>query len=202
MTTMAQPDLAPVSAFAGLQKPQATQPGVVIRERDGLGLAAILARKGQGAALASRLRERLGIELPVGPRRTATGDLSLAGTGPGAWLAAREEGGNAFSYSLLDAVGDVACVVDQGDGLAVLRISGPKVRHTLCKLAFVDLDPGVFKVGDVAVTPLGHIGATFWRLEDAPEGSGVFEIAVHRSFAAGFWEELLEAAAEFGCAAA
>jgi heterotetrameric sarcosine oxidase gamma subunit len=195
--TMSQPKLNPVSAFAGLGLSQQKGGGVAIAERDGLGLATILVRKGRGDALAFRLRERFGIELPGGPRRATGGDVSIAGTGPGAWLAARENGENAFASSLRDAIGDLASVVDQSDGLGVLRVSGPKIREALCKLAFIDLDPRAFRVGDVAATPLGHIGATLWRLHDAADGSAAFEIAIHRSFAASFWADLMEATAEF-----
>ena len=121
------------------------------------------------------------------------GGLSLMGTGPGAWLALSEEGGNAFASSLREAIGDLASVVDQGDGLVVLRLSGAKVRDVLSKLVAVDVDARAFKVGDVAVTPAGHIGATLWRLDDQPASSVVFELAVQRSFAASFREHLAEA---------
>jgi sarcosine oxidase subunit gamma len=165
-----------------------------ISERDGLGLANVLVRKGQGAALASRLQERFGIGLPSRPGRAVAGEMALMGTGPGIWLAISERGGNAFAASLREAIGDLASVVDQSDGLAVVRLSGPKVRDVMGKLVAIDLDSDVFKVGDVAVTPAGHIGATLWRLDDLPAGPSVFELAVHRSFAASFREHLAEAA--------
>jgi methylglutamate dehydrogenase subunit D len=190
MTTM-----TPVSAFAGLQMPQAN--GVVIREIDGLGLATVMVRKGQGAALASRVRRSFGIELPHGPRLALAGDIRFIGTGPGAWLAIRENAGNAFSSSLRDAIGDLASVADQSDGVGVVRVSGPKVRDALCKLFAIDLDARAFQSGDAAVTPAGHIATVLWRADDLA-GSPVFEIAVHRSFAADFWAHLVEAAAEFG----
>ena len=195
MTTMTPFDLAPVSAFAGLQIPQAS--GVVIQEIDGLGLVTVMVRKGRGAALASRMRESFGIELPPGPRLAFAEGIGFIGTGPGAWLAIRENAGNAFASSLRDAIGDFASVVDQSDGIAVVRVSGPKVRDALCKLFAIDLDDRAFQSDDAAVTPAGHIGAVLWRVQDLG-GSSVFEIAVHRSFAADFWAHLVEAAAEFG----
>jgi sarcosine oxidase subunit gamma len=170
----------PIGGFAGLKASHAK--GVSLRERDGLGLAMVLARRGQRAALSSRLKESFG-------------DVSFMATGPDTWLAVRAEGGNAFASALREAMGDLASIVDQSDGLAVVRVSGPMVRDVLCKLFAIDLDARVFKPGDVAVTPAGHIGATLWRLEDEPDGSATFEIAVHRSFAASFWEHLVEAAA-------
>ena len=189
---MSPTDPIPVSAFAGVQWPQTDGAGVTIAECDGLGLAAILVRKGQRAALATRLRERFAIELPDGPRRAIAAEVSLSGTGPGAWLASGS-GGNAFAALLRDAISDLASVVDQSDGLAVLRLSGPDVRDVLCKLLFIDLDSRAFRVGDVAVTPVGHIGATLWRLDDTADGSAAFEIAVHRSFAASLCDHLIQA---------
>jgi len=176
--TMSQPDLVPVSAFAGLPAPPTG--GVGIRELDGMGLATVLVKKGEDAAFASRIAKLDGI--------------SLLATGPGTWLAVSEDGGNAFASSLRDTVGDLASVVDQSDGLAVVRVAGPKVRDVLCKLFAIDLDAGVFQVGDVAVTPAGHVGATLWRHEDTGSGAAAFVIAVHRSFAASFWEHLVAAA--------
>lgn len=192
------PMLVPRAPFADLPVAPAARRGVIVSDRDGLGLATVLARKGQSEALAQRMRERFRIELPHGPRRATARDIALAGTGPGAWLASCEQGGNAFAVSLREAIGDLASVSDQSDGYAVLRLSGLRVRDTLCKLVPVDVHPRVFNVGDVAVTVAAHIGATLWRLEDQTPGSPVFEIAVFRSFATSFWRALFESAAEFG----
>ena len=166
-------------------------PSVTIHEVDGLGIATVLARKGQAGALAARIRERFGFDLPAGPRLVGADDVTFLGTGPGMWLATRENGGNAFASSLREAIGDLASVVDQSDGLAVVRLSGARVRDALRQLVAVDVDARAFDVGDVAVTPVGHIGATLWRLDDPPADS--FGLAVHRSFAASFREHLAEA---------
>jgi heterotetrameric sarcosine oxidase gamma subunit len=192
--TMAQPGFTSVSAFPGMQVPKAK--GVIIRELDGLGIAVVLARKGQTLALAARIRERFGFDLVAGPKRVGAHEIFFLGTGPGAWLAMRAGGGNAFATSLRDAIGEHAAVADQSDGLAVARVSGARVRDALCKLFAMDLDARAFQPGDVAVTPAGHVGATLWRVDDL-EGSPAFEIAIHRSFAVSFRDHLLEAVAEF-----
>lgn len=171
--------------------------GVVALDRDGLGLATVCVRQGRNAALAARVRERFGTELPRGPRRAAAGALAFAGIGPQTWLAMREEGGNAFAESLKEAIGDLASVSDQSDGYAVLRLTGPKLRETLAKMIPIDLHPRAFQPGDVVSTTASHIGATLWRLDDAA-GSPVIEIAVFRSLAADFWHALSDSAAEFG----
>jgi sarcosine oxidase subunit gamma len=183
--------LKSVSAFDGAQF--ASAEGVAIRELDGMGIATVLARKGQSSALAARLRGRYGMELPNGPKLTNANGITLLGQGPGTWLALREGGGNEFALSLRDAIGGLASVADQSDGLAVVQVSGARVREALCKLFAVDLDARAFQVGDVAATPAGHVGATLWRVEDA-QGCASFGIAVHRSFAASFRDHLVEAA--------
>ena len=187
-----------LAPFSGLARPATSCSGVQIAQRDGFGLATLHVRRAGREMLALHLRERLGIELPKGPLRTTAGGRALIGTGPGTWLATSEGEGNAFATSLREAVGDLASVVDQSDGYAVLRLSGSRARDAMRKLVSVDLHAHVFKVGGAAVTPAGHVGATLWRLEDAPDGSAVFEIAVFRSYAGSFWHELVEGAAEFG----
>ena len=190
--------LVPRAPFAGLL-PVAPNAGcgVIVSDRDGLGLATVLARKDADAALAQRVCEHFRVELPQGPYRATGGHFALAGTGPRAWLATFERGGNGFAVRLRERIGDLASVSDQSDGYALLRLAGPKVRDTLCKLVPLDVHPRAFKIGDVAVTVAAHIGATLWRLEDHADGSPVFEIAVFRGLATSLWQALRESAAEF-----
>jgi heterotetrameric sarcosine oxidase gamma subunit len=191
-------NLVPRSPFAGLSLKPTHGRGVVVCDRDGLGIAAVLVRKGKSEVLAPRVREHFRIELPRRPCRSAAGDVALLGTGPGAWLATCERDGNAFAISLTKTIGDLASISDQSDGYAVARLSGLKVRDTLSKLVAIDLHPRFFKPDDVACTVAAHIGAILWRLDDCHDGSPVFEIAVFRSLAASFWRALSESAAEFG----
>lgn len=190
-------ELTPRAAFADLPV-TAPGSGVVVHERDGLGLASVLARRGQHDALMKQVREHFGVELSPGPGRSAAGDCAFIATGPGAWLATGERAGNGFVTSLTDALGEYAAISDQSDGQAVLRVSGQSAREALCKLVPIDLHPRIFRSGDVAVTVAAHIGATLWRLDDDLNGQAVFEIAVYRSLAESFWTALSESAAEFG----
>ena len=114
----------------------------------------------------------------------------MAGVGPGVWLAMRRESGNDLAAALTQAIGHVASVVDQSDAYAVLRVSGRRVREMLSKILPIDLHPRVFGIGRVAVTTAAHVGVTFWRLEDNPEGDAVFEIAAARSFTKSLWHTL------------
>jgi sarcosine oxidase subunit gamma len=196
------PDAAmlPRSAFASLAAPSDRSSGVLVSDRNGLGLATVLARKQQRERLAARVREHFGIELPHGPWRAATGDVAFAGTGPGGWLATCEAGANAFAITLTQLLGGVASVADQSDGFAVLRLSGPRVRDALGKLLAIDLHPSAFRPGDVAATIAAHIGVTLWRLEDDAGGVPVFEMAAFRSLAESLWHAIGESAAEYGIA--
>jgi heterotetrameric sarcosine oxidase gamma subunit len=172
--------------------------GVIAADRDGLGLATVIVRRGQLEPLAQRIRECYGIELPRGNLRREAQRVAFAGLGPETWLATCEKGGNEFSASLREEIGALASISDQSDGYAVLRLTGTKIRDTLAKLIPIDVHPRAFKPGDVTSTVASHIGITLWRLDDAPDASSVFEIAVFRSLAGGFWHALAQSAAEFG----
>ena len=190
--------LRPCAPFAGLAVKASTSRGVIASDRDGLGLASVLVKRGQLATLTQRLRDRFGFDLVPGPRRTQAGDIAFAGTGPDAWLASCERGVSIFVQSLEAAIGDLAAVSDLSDSYGVLRLTGPKLRHVLSKIIPLDLHERVFKPGDVASTVVCHMGVTLWRLDDGADGLSIFEIAVFRSLAASFWHTLTESAAAFG----
>jgi heterotetrameric sarcosine oxidase gamma subunit len=186
------PALVPRAAFAGMTGERGPEGAVVIEDLDGLGIAAVVAGKGQKQKLEQRLRECFDIPLPQGPRRSSTGPMAFVGIGVGAWLATCHRQGNAFAASLRAAIGDLAAVSDQSDGYSALRIRWPAAREVLSEMVGIDLHPRSFKAGDVAVTVAESMGVTLWRLEDDAAGSGVFEVAVYRSLAADFGRLLLE----------
>lgn len=188
----------PLSAFAGLAVPADAAGSVFVTDRDGMGFATVLVRKGRTAALATRVRDRFGIELPGDARRAAARDIAFAGIGRGAWLASNERAGEGFALALRHELGDLASVSDQSDGYAALRLSGPKARATLQKLVSIDLHPAVFMPGHVAATLAAHMSINLWRLEDTADGSAVFELTVFRSLSHSLWHALANSAAEFG----
>lgn len=186
-------------AFGPLLGPVGSGPaGIAVTERLGLGLATIQALRDRGPALRDRIREAFGVALPEGPRREAAGDVAFLGTAPDAWLAVRESGGHDVAGMLADSLEGLAAVADQSDGYAVLRLAGAAVPRALAKGMSLDLDPGLFRPGDVAVSSAAHVGMTLWRLPDAPDGEPVYEVAVFRSYAESFWHWLSASAAEFG----
>jgi sarcosine oxidase subunit gamma len=189
-----------VSALAGLAVPgrlgAATEsPGVVIRERHHLALATLIARSGQGDALAARIGEQFGLVLPRRPRRADAGSLAVIWSGPGQWLVlAESEAGHRLEARLRDATRDLASVSDQSAARVVLRLGGPRLRDALAKGLPLDLHPSAFGPGDTALSAAAFIGLQLWQLDDGP----TYEVAVARSYARSFWHWLVAAAAEFG----
>jgi methylglutamate dehydrogenase subunit D len=168
--------------------------GITISDRAGLGLASILVRKSLTAALARRVREHLALELPKGAECSSAGPITLAGIGPGAWLASCENGHRTFATSLSEIIGDLAAVADQSDGYAVLRLSGARVPAVLSKLVPLDLDSRAFPPDHVATTAAAHIEVVLLRPYEINSSLPLFEVAVRRSLATSFWHVLLTSA--------
>jgi sarcosine oxidase subunit gamma len=158
---------------------------MIITPRDDLGMTKILARRGQAAVLAQQIQAHFGIALPNAPRRVTSGDVAVLGLGPAVWLAVHE-----FGLALKPVVGNSASITDQGDAYVVLRLTGPDVREALERLIPIDLHPRVFAVGQVAETIAAHMSVLLWRVEDAADGSSVFELAVPRSVCVSFCQAL------------
>jgi methylglutamate dehydrogenase subunit D len=190
--------LSPRGAFSGLLRasapPAGGASGIAVSARPERQLATVIARKGDRADLARRLRQATGLALPEGPRRATTGRMTALGTGPRSWLVMEEGGAPGMADRLADALGPAAAVSDQSDGYAVLRIAGERARAVLAKGIAVDLHPRAFDPGCVAVTSCAHIGVTLWQVDDVP----TFEVALFRSYAGSFVHWLRESTAEFG----
>lgn len=165
--------------------------GVVLRERTGLAVRSVQARRGRAAELAGLVRDRFGLDLPQGPKRAASGGIAFLGVGPGKWLALHEEG---LGLRLAETLAGLASAVDQSDAYAVVRVTGPHAREALQRALPIDLHPRAFGPGDVAVTSMAHIGVTLWLLDPAP----TFELAAPRSYAGDFARTLLASTAAFG----
>lgn len=163
---------------------------MIITTRDGVGMTKVLARRGQAAVLARQFQTHFGISLPNAPRRVASGDVAVLGLGPDIWLATREQGGNEFALALQPLLAGSASISDQSDAYVGLRLTGPGVRETLAKLIPIDLHPRAFTIGQVAETIAAHMGVLLWLLEDAADGSPVFDLAVPRSLSVSFGHAL------------
>ena len=186
------------SVFATAPQCVGSGRGVVAIERGELAIAHLAARTAQMPALRARVREHFGIELPDTARRVAARGVAAAGIAPQRWLMLAEEAGEDFVPDLLARLEPLATVVELTDAYAVLRLGGADLRASLAKLLPIDLHAAQFRPGDVAQTVLEHMPVTLWRLEDAPVGQPVIELAVGRSFAGSLYEAVRDSAAEFG----
>jgi len=79
-------------------------------------------------------------------------------------------------------------VVDQGDGIAAVRLEGGGARDVLARLVPLDLRDGSFPEGATARTLLNHMAVTLTRV-----GAEAWEILAMRSMAATLVRELAEA---------
>ena len=169
--------------------------GVHIREITDATAIAILARKGRNADVAAVLSRHVGAPVSDAAKRVAGNGLAVSGTAPGQWLAmAHATYGTGPLDALRSELDGLAAVSDQGDGRVVLEISGARARDALAKGIAIDLDPIVFKVGDVAQTSASHIGLQIALIDAAP----TFEIMSARSTAVSLWAWLTASAAEYG----
>lgn len=171
------------------------EPGVVIQERVGLGLATVAARKGQMAALKQAVVRAYGVELPDSSRVAQGSSVSFVGYGPGLWLAVSEKlGGEALARELAQRLQGLASMSDQSGGRTVLRISGPRARDVLAKGLPIDLDPRAFPLGSAATSTISLMGVQLWQTDDTRS----YDIAIFRSVSQSFWRWLTASAAEYG----
>jgi len=189
-------DLVHESAFAGLRA-AGMGDGVLAVERKGLAIATMIQRRGQSRELSAAVTANFAIDLPSGAEWTANHGVAWLGTGPGKWLAISEARDAEFMGKLKTKLGEFASVIEQSDGLGVLRLSGPALFQTLEKGVQVDLAPGAFPTGSVAVTSVAHIGVTLWKVDDEP----TVDVAVARSLCNSFLHWLEASAAPYGLAA-
>ena len=197
---MSDRPLNAVSALAGLAVPgrygkRGGEPGVVIAERVGLGLATVAARKGQAGALKEAVASAYGVALPDSARVVQGDRVSFVGYGPGQWLAVSDSlAGEALARDLAQRLKGLASISDQSGGRTVLRVSGTRARDVLAKGLPIDLHPSVFGPGSAATSTISLMGVQLWQVDDAP----TYDIALFRSVSASFWRWLTASAAEFG----
>ncbi|BAI74489.1 sarcosine oxidase, gamma subunit (plasmid) [Azospirillum sp. B510] len=172
--------------------------GVTVAPAAPSALATLVAGRHRADALADALDRRFGVRPPLRPGHATGAGIGFIGVGPGRWLVLGDGAdGAAFEAMLREAAAGLGAVSDQSDAFLLFDLSGPQVRRALAKGVAVDLHPGVFRIGDAATTPVGHIGASFWRIDDIGDAP-VYRFAVARSYAASFIDWLLASAAEYG----
>lgn len=184
------------SALEGFYVPgiDTGNPSVTLAERRGLTMIQIAAIGNADAMCATATGA--GLTLPASPNATESRDgVTALWLGPGRWLAVTPEAApEALGRRLEAAHADSAAVVDVSHGRTVIRVSGPATRTLLAKGCRLDLHPRVFRAGACAQTNIGHFAVLLHAVDDRP----TVDLYVARSYAASFWEWLIEAAAEFG----
>jgi len=189
-----------VSALAGIAAPgrygkTEGEPGVIISELAGLGVATVACRKGQATMLSAKVKQSYGVDLPASSRVAQGPKVKFIGYGPGQWLAVSESLANeTLAGDLMAKLGSLASVSDQSGGRTVLRIGGNRARDVLAKGLSIDLDPCTFPLGSAATSAISHIGVQLWQADDARS----YNIAIFRSLTKSFWRWLTASAAEFG----
>lgn len=153
-------------------------------------IASLAARKGCGDALRDIAKREFGVDLPNAPRQIAAEELTFIWAGPDQWLVLSAAVKPGFEQSLRQIVDDVACVTDQSDGRAIVRLSCALAHEALARLVPIDLHPLAFGADATALTLAGHIPVQIWRT-----GDGGFDIACLRSYAASLSTALNRAAA-------
>ena len=128
-------------------------------------------------AVRALLGQAYGVVIPTTPRVVEAGTVAVSCLAPGRYLASgdRASGLPARLTVLLDGI---AAVTDQSDLWRTWRITGPTAPDLLARLLPIDLDPAVFRAGDLALTRLGHLDCRVWRLS-----AEIYELAVARSYA-------------------
>jgi sarcosine oxidase subunit gamma len=182
-------------AVAGRFGEESGEPGLVIAERERLGLATVAARKGQSEALKRAVASAYGVELPDSSRIVQGPEVSFVGYGPGQWLAVSEGlAGEALARDLGERLSGLASISDQSGGRTVLRLRGPRARAVLAKGLPIDLHPKAFAPGSAATSTISLMGVQLWQVDDAP----TYDVAIFRSVSASFWRWLTASAGEFG----
>lgn len=152
-------------------------PGVTLSVRHPLSIITVIARAGQGEAVAAALKGH---------------DAQWAG--PDQYFVLAENRGEGALYRELKAkLSGIASVSDQSHGRVIIRIAGPKARAVLTKGTPVDLHPDQFPVGKSALTQMAHVGIHLTRV-----GEETYDLSVFRGFSESYWEWITEQAEEFG----
>jgi methylglutamate dehydrogenase subunit D len=189
-----------LSALAGVAVPGRFgkpdgEPGVLISERIGLGLATVAARKGSAPALKEAVAAAYGVELPESSAVAQGPAVNFVGYGPGQWLAVSESLANeALARDLSAKLRGLASISDQSGGRTVLRVSGPRARDVLAKGLPIDLDPRAFPLGSAATSVISLMGVQLWQVDDTRS----YDVAIFRSLSQSFWRWLTASASQFG----
>ena len=138
---------------------------------------AVMPYHGKTSAVASALKEALGVPWPGAGTFTEAGETRLAWSGCGQAML--------MGATPPDGLSDLAGLSDQSDGWTHLALSGPTSTQVLSRLVAVDLSLAACPVGSSLRTSLGHMQAMVLRT-----GTDRFELLAFRSMAGTMVHEL------------
>jgi heterotetrameric sarcosine oxidase gamma subunit len=156
------------------------------------GVIEIAARRGREAELAEAIAAGLGAAGPALGRAVAASRVTLMRLAPATLLAT---GAEVALLALARAVArDVAAVIDQSGGFAILRVAGPRAAAMLSKACRLDLHPAAFGAGRAGRTLMAQTPVVIHQVDDAP----TFDMIVPRTLARSLVDALLQAGEEYG----
>lgn len=139
--------------------------GVALSEQSGRALVSVAIPNGSDAALAERIRNAYGAEIPAAGKSSVsdTDGAHLLGMARDQIfvLFVKPEGDPVAKVE--EHIGGAAYLVDQSDSWVMLVISGERARAALERLCPLDLHPDSFAVGDVARTVFEHHASIVFR---------------------------------------
>lgn len=167
-----------------------TVPGVTLTEAPFATVWQITAWPGETAEAEKAIAALTGAPAPA-PGRSAGQALTAMRTAPLGWWLVGDE------MHEPPRPGRAASVLDLSHARWRFRLSGPARDAVLARLVSIDLRPGAFGPGAVALTPIHHLGVVLHARDD-----GTVDLYVPRSQARALWRLIVEVAAAYGCACA
>ena len=169
-------------------------PGLVVREVHGLRTASLVARRGAAQQLAAACLEAYGVELPATPRAVDGRGATFVWVGPAQWLVELPPGDEEIEALL--AARSATLPRGRAERQPRRARSGGAAGARRARQGAADRPaPGAFRIDDVAVTAIAHVGLQLRQISEAP----CYRLAVVRSYFGSFWHWLASSSAEYGC---
>jgi methylglutamate dehydrogenase subunit D len=181
----------------------AAEPGVSIREIHITNLRQVMVRRGKWRQAVSIAKKVFGAAPPSVPAIVSAEDDQLIWSGPDQFLVLPVlSKANSKVLEFKNIFEGCASVSAQGDGRALIAISGAKSRDMLAKICSLDLDPAMFPIDCAATTMIDHTTVNIWRSANSSAGYAVFNVLLLASFAESLCRTILDASAEYGISVA
>jgi sarcosine oxidase subunit gamma len=140
---------------------------IELAEVNGRALVSLAVPNGGEAALADRIKQAYGVDLPTVGNSTSsqTDNASLLGMARDQiFLLFDDPSGDPVAH-VEKLIGESAYLVDQSDSWVILAISGSQARTALERICPIDLSPRKFTIGHVARTVMEHHAGIVMRTD-------------------------------------